>query len=354
MNKLDKILNDLGIDGLLLTDYYNKRYFTGFSGTTGIALVTKTGKYFLSDFRYAEQAENQVKPYGFKFIEDNNRNHNLIIELAKKDGVTKLGIDNLSLSYSEYEQLKEEFNFAELVKASQNLLKARQIKTAEEISKIEKAIKISEDALLATLPEIKVGMTEIEVAAILEFNQRKRGANGASFDTIVASGKRSAMPHGVASNKKIEKNEFITIDYGCYLDGYASDITRTVFIGNNIEPRMQEIYETVRKSNELGCKSLKAGIRGKDVDKIVRDFMGDDEQYFGHSLGHSLGLELHETPLLSMREDSYLEEGMVITVEPGIYIPGYAGVRIEDDLVITKDGSRSLTTLPKELIKLEV
>ena len=197
-------------------------------------------------------------------------------------------------------------------------------------------------------------MTEIEVAAILEFNQRKRGANGTSFDTIVASGKRSAMPHGVASNKKIENNEFITIDYGCYLDGYASDITRTVFIGNNIEPRMKEIYETVRKSNELGCKSLKAGIKGKDVDKIVRDFMGDDEQYFGHSLGHCLGLELHETPLLSMREDSYLEEGMVITVEPGIYIPGYAGVRIEDDLVITKDGSRSLTTLPKELIKLEV
>ena len=352
MNKLDKILNDLNIDGLLLTDYYNKRYFTGFSGSTGIALVTKHGKYFISDFRYTEQATKQVTPYGFEFIEDNARNYSKLVELAKKDNVKSLGIDNLALSFSEYENIKEAFDFVTIVKASSNLLDCRKIKTAEEISKIEKAIKISEEALLETLPKIKPGMTEIEVAAILEYNQRKRGASGTSFDTIVASGYRSAMPHGVASNKVIEKNEFITIDYGCYFEGYASDITRTVFLGDKIEDKMFEIYETVRHANEIGCASLKPGISGKEVDKIVRDSMGEYEQYFGHSLGHSFGLEVHEFPMLASRDTSLLKEGTLITVEPGVYIADYCGVRIEDDLLITEDGVRQLTSLTKELIKL--
>ncbi|ACZ01678.1 M24 family metallopeptidase [Streptobacillus moniliformis] len=350
MCKLEIIFEKLGIDGLLLTDYYNKRYFTGFTGSTGIALVTKKNKYFISDFRYTEQATKQVERYGFTFIEDNARNYNKLVELAKEDGVTKLGIDNLALSFSEYESISAAFDFAELIKASSELLIARRIKTEEEIEKIKKAVQISEEALMETIPQIKEGMTEIEVAAILEYNQRKRGASGTSFDTIVASGYRSAMPHGVASDKKIQKEEFITIDYGCYYDGYASDITRTIYFGENIEPRMLEIYEKVRKSNELGISLLKAGKTGKEIDAAVREFMGEDAKYFGHSLGHSYGLEVHESPMLSVRDETKLEAGMTITVEPGIYVSGYAGVRIEDDLIITEDGAESFTTLDKKLI----
>lgn len=231
---------------------------------------------------------------------------------------------------------------------------ARKIKTKEEILKIKKAIEISEKALLETIKQIKVGMREIEVAAILEYNQRKQGASGTSFDTIVASGVRSSMPHGRASEKIIEKEEFITIDYGCYYDDYVSDITRTLYIGNNIEERKFQIYETVRKANELGCSLLKPGIMASSVDAKVREFMKEDAKYFGHSLGHSYGLEVHEAPLLSSRDNSILEEGMCLTIEPGIYIPNYSGVRIEDDLVVTKDGAISLTTLPKELITIKI
>ncbi|WP_156300280.1 M24 family metallopeptidase [Streptobacillus canis] len=350
MCKLEQIFEKLGVDGLLLTDHYNKRYFTGFTGSTGIALVTKKHKYFISDFRYTEQATKEVGEYGFTFIEDNARNYNKLVELAKEDGVTKLGIDNLALSFAEYESISAAFDFVELVKASSELLMARRIKTPEEIAKIKKAIKISEEALLETLPQIKEGMTEIEVAAILEYNQRKRGASGTSFDTIVASGYRSAMPHGVASEKKIQKEEFITIDYGCYYDGYVSDITRTIYFGENIEPRMLEIYEKVRKSNELGIELIKAGKTGKEIDAAVREFMGEDAKYFGHSLGHSFGLEVHESPMLSMRDETKLEPGMAVTVEPGIYVSGYAGVRIEDDVIVTEDGCEILTTLDKSLM----
>lgn len=350
MDKLNNILINLNIDALLLTDYYNKRYFTGFTGTTGIALITKNGKYFISDFRYTEQAQLEVIPNGFTFIEDNIRNYAKIIELAKKDGVNSIGIDNLSLSFSEYEKIKDNFSFASLINASNELLKYRKIKTLDEINKIEAAIKISEEALLETIPLIKPGMSEIELAAILEYNQRKRGASSTSFDTIIASGKRSSMPHGVASNKIIEKEEFITIDFGCYFQGYVSDITRTLYLGNKIEDRMFEIYETVRKANEFGCSLLKPGIKAKEVDLAVRDFMKEDAKYFGHSLGHSFGLEVHENPRLTSTDETILEENMLFTIEPGIYIPNYAGVRIEDDLVITKDGARKLTTLDRKLI----
>lgn len=350
---MNKILENLKIDALLLTDYHNKRYFTGFTGTTGTALVTKKGKYFISDFRYTSQATKEVSKYGFKYIEDNTRDLKKIYEIAKKDSVKRLGIDNLKLSLNEFEKIKNIFSDIELVYSSNALLKQRTIKSKEEIINIKKAIKISEEALLETLDQIKIGMSEIEVAAILEYNQRKRGASGTSFDTIVASGYRSAMPHGVASNKIIEKNEFITFDFGCYYNGYASDITRTVFIGDKIEDRMLEIYETVRKSNELGISLLKSGIKASEVDKAVREFMKEDAKYFGHSLGHSFGLEVHEGPILSSRDETILEEGMTLTVEPGIYIDNYAGVRIEDDVIVTENGCEVLTTLSKDLIMIK-
>lgn len=350
-NKIENIMEKLNLDAIILTDYYNKRYFTGFTGSSGTALVTKTKKVFMSDSRYTSQATEQVKSYGFTFIENNTRDLNPLVEIAKELDIKTLGIDNLSLSFSEYENIKTNFEFAKLVKVSNELLNCRKIKTAEEIKNIEMAIKISEEALADTIPHIKEGISEIEIAAILEYNQRKRGASGTSFDTIVASGKRSALPHGVASNKLIEKEEFITIDYGCYYNGYVSDITRTLYFGNNIESRKKEIYETVKNANILGCSLLKPGIEASEVDRLVRESMKDDAKYFGHSLGHSYGLEVHESPLLSQRAKGViLEEGMTLTIEPGIYIENYCGVRIEDDLIVTKDGARRLTKSDRELI----
>lgn len=353
MDKLNKILEKLNLDALLLTDYYNKRYFTGFTGSSGKALITRNKKYFISDSRYTEQATKQVSKYGFEYIEDNGRSYDIFVEIAKDENIKNLGIDESSLTYTEYINIKNNFNFSNLINSSKELLNARKIKTNDEILKIKKAIKISEEALLETIKDIKPGLSEIEVAAMLEYNQRKRGAEKTSFDTIVASGYRSSMPHGVASNKIIQKNELITIDYGCYYDGYISDITRTFFIGDEIEDRMYEIYETVRKANELGISLIKPGIKASDIDKAVREFMKEDAKYFGHSLGHSYGLEVHESPLLSSRDDTILLPGMTLTVEPGIYIPNYAGVRIEDDIVVTEKGYEVLTSLDKKLLMIK-
>lgn len=351
MDKLNKILNELNIDALLLTDYYNKRYFTGFTGSSGIALITKEKKLFFSDFRYTEQANLEIKKYGFIFIENNSRNYDIISKYIKDFGIKKIGFDNKAISYEEYKTLIKEFENILFIDSSDKLLEARMIKTDEEIENVKNAIKISEEALLETIPFIKEGISEFEIAAILEYNQRKRGASSTAFDTIVASGKRSAMPHGIASKKLIEKEEFITIDFGAYYNGYVSDITRTFYYGNNIDPRMKEIYETVKEANILGSSLLKEGIEVSEIDKKVREFMKEDAKYFGHSLGHGFGLEVHESPILSQRiKDFKLKDGMLVTIEPGIYIPEFCGVRIEDDFLITKDGAKKLTSLDKELI----
>ena len=351
--RLERIFNKLNIDGLLLTDYFNKRYFTGFTGTTGQALITKEAKYFYSDFRYVEQATMQTKEYGFQFIKIERRAIDSIAESIKKHNVKKLGFDDLSLSFAEYMMYKNAFPNVEFIPAGIEMQNARKIKTEKEISYLREAARITDIAFSETIKIIKEGITEKEIAAHLEYIQRLNGAEDKSFETIVASGHRSSMPHGVASDKKIQRNEFITMDFGCYYNGYASDMTRTVFFGDNITAEQKRIFDLVYEGQSLGISMIKPGVLGKDVDQAVRDYFkenGDMDKYFGHSLGHSFGLEVHEAPYCSKLGTEPLQENQLMTVEPGIYIENFCGVRIEDDLLVTKDGYELLTKSKRELI----
>ena len=245
----------------------------------------------------------------------------------------------------------EDIVSARLIPASGMIEALRQTKDQEEITTIQRACEIADAAFEHILGFIQVGMTEIQVANELDFFMRSQGASGVSFETIVASGYRSAMPHGVASDKVIEAGDIVTMDYGCYYKGYVSDITRTIAVG---EPssKMKEIYDVVFQANQLVNEQAKAGMTGEEMDAIARDFIashgyGDD---FGHSLGHSIGLDIHESPNASMHNKQPLKEYTVITNEPGIYLEGIGGVRIEDDIILTEDGNKVLTHSPRHLI----
>lgn len=357
MDKLTEIMDNLNVDALFLTDYFNKRYFTGFTGTTGLALVTRKNKYFFSDFRYTEQATLQVSPRGFVYRELPKNSYPFIAEIAKNDGVKKMGIDNGSVTIDLLNIIKKNFVDVELVSATHEFMKARQIKNAEEIANLKEAARISDIAYAETVKIIKEGITEKEIAAYIEYIQRINGADDKSFETIIASGYRSAMPHGVASDKKIAKEEFIVMDFGCYYNGYASDMTRTVYFGNNISDRNKEMYENVLKAQLIGIDLVKPGAWTDEIDKATRDYFESKEKglskYFGHSLGHSFGLEVHEEPYLSTVFHAQLEKDMFVTVEPGLYFEGFGGVRIEDDLLVTENGHEVLNKSPKHLVMID-
>lgn len=346
-------LKKLGLDAVLLTDYYNKRKLTGFTGTTGIALLGKE-KIFYSDSRYEIQGKKEVAPYGFTF---KNAASNLF-EVCKEDieklNIKTLGIDGDSLTYSEFLNLKDLFKGVEFKNISKNLKELRDVKTEEELENIKKACEISDIAFNETLKIIKVGMTEKEIAAHLEYVQRLHGAEDRSFNTIVASGYRSSMPHGVASDKKIEKNEFITLDFGCYYNGYVSDMTRTVYIGD-ISEEEKKMYNLVLEANKLGIELVKAGKKVSEIDLKVREFFSKEgvESHFTHSLGHGIGLEIHEGQILSKKSNGVLKENEVVTIEPGLYFNNKFGIRIEDDVIVKEGKPIILNKSNKELIILK-
>ncbi len=351
---LNKIMENMNVDAIFITDLYNLRYFTGFTGTTGVALAAKEGNFFFSDFRYKEQATKQVEANGFKFVEVGRNSLDKVKEKIDKLGIKKLGFEDLNVTFSYYKKLEEIFK-VNMCPLGESLVKQRLIKKDHEIENIKKAIEISDTAFSETLKIIKVGITEKEIAAHLEYVQRKLGAENRSFDTIVASGYRSALPHGVASDKKVGMNELVTTDFGAYYNGYVSDMTRTFFVGNEISDKQKEIYDVVLEANKMAIKQVKAGMKCSDLDKIARDYIaskgyGDN---FGHGLGHGIGLEIHEAPTVSPMGDIILEENMLITIEPGIYIDGFSGVRIEDDIKKKKDGCVVLNKSNKELIMIK-
>lgn len=352
--KLLKLLNELNVDGIFLTDLYNLRYFAGFTGTTGVALATKKGNFFYSDFRYRSQAEAQVSKMGFEFKEVSRGSLKYVGEHAEELGLKKIGFEDNNVTFATYQKLKEIFK-AELVPVGEKIMYERMVKSDEEILMIKKAIEISDIAFSEALKVIKEGVSERELSAYMEYVQKKNGAEDKSFNTILASGVRSAMPHGVASDKKIQKEEFITMDFGAYYNGYVSDMTRTVYYGNNITERHKEIYNLVLEAQILGISTIKEGIMSDDVDKVVRNFLTEKGygEYFGHGLGHGIGVEIHELPYLSSVSHIELKENMVVTSEPGLYFDGWGGVRIEDDVVVKKDGREVLNKSNKELIIIE-
>ncbi|NJP37641.1 M24 family metallopeptidase [Alkalicoccus luteus] len=351
MTKTDQLrsrFDATGIDAFLTQSTYNRRYLTGFTGTAGAALVTADSSRLITDFRYTVQARSQAPE--FEIVEHSKP---LLEELAnqvKELGIHKLGFEKDHVSYTQYEALSEQLD-CELIPVSGLVEDMRLLKTADEISVIEKAVQIADEAFSHIQSYIKAGVKEIDVSNELEFFMRKQGAVSSSFDIIVASGERSAYPHGVASDKIIESGELVTLDFGAYYNGYCSDITRTVAVGD-VSAELKEIYDTVLQAQIKGVEGLKPGLTGREADALTRDYIKEKGfgEYFGHSTGHGMGMEVHEGPGLSHRSDKKLEPGMVVTVEPGIYVEGTGGTRIEDDVVITEDGCRILSASPKELI----
>ncbi|OKL38086.1 M24 family metallopeptidase [Domibacillus mangrovi] len=348
LEKLRVQLAENGIDGLFIMSPYNRRYVTGFTGTAGAVIVTQHAAVFLTDFRYMEQAARQAE--GFTIVQHSKPILQEAMEQAEKLGLSTLGFETEYVSHQEYEQLKKQFK-GTLKPVAGLVENLRLIKTESEIKILKKACDIADGAFKHILDFLKPGIREIDVSNELEFYMRKCGATSSSFDIIVASGVRSALPHGVASDKIIKSGDFVTLDFGAFYKGYASDITRTVAVG---EPsaQLKEIYEIVLEAQMTAVDQIRPGMTGKEADAITRDIItlkgyGDA---FGHSTGHGLGLEIHESPTLSLRNDKPLTAGMVVTVEPGIYLPGIGGVRIEDDILLTDSGNEMLTHSAKELI----
>jgi Xaa-Pro aminopeptidase len=351
MEKLEKfrsVMEQAGVNGFLITSEFNRRYMTNFTGSAGVALISGKEAKFITDFRYVEQAGNQAQ--GYEIVQHKGT---IIEEVAKQAslmGIEKLGFEQDQMIFATYKMYENTVE-AELVPVSGLIENLRLIKTSAEIKILKEAAAIADAAFTHIVEYIRPGLTELDVSNELEFFMRKQGASSSSFDIIAASGKRSALPHGVATDKIIEKGDFITLDYGAYYNGYVSDITRTLAVGEP-DPELKKIYNIVLEAQLRGMAGIKPGMTGKEADALTRNLIVEKGygDYFGHSTGHGIGLEVHEGPALSVRSETILEPGMVVTVEPGIYLPGVGGVRIEDDTIITVAGNEALTHSTKELI----
>lgn len=348
---LRQSLSQKQLQGIIIESPANRRYVSGFDGSAGTILITEDNCYLLTDFRYQTQAAQQAPDY--EVIIYSSHPYDELKTLLTKHGVNKLAFEQDYIAYAQYKRFETLLGNVELVATSGLVEQLRQVKDEQELAIIQEAAELADQAFHYILNVIKPGVREIDVALELEMYMRKHGASGTSFDTIVASGERSALPHGVASERVIGNNEFVKLDFGAYYKGYCSDITRTVFVGKPTDKHL-EIYNIVLEAQLHGLKHIKPGMSGIDADELCRSVIrsyGYGEQ-FGHGTGHGIGMEIHEAPRLSRLSDTLLIPGMTVTVEPGIYIPGFGGVRIEDDIVITESGNKILTSSPKELILL--
>lgn len=347
--ELQRRMEDKGLDTLIITSPYNRRYMSGFTGSAGYLLITLEHALLITDFRYIDQANEQAPDWSVV------RHEASIVEEVgtqlKKLGSKKVGFEKQFVSYSLYESLKSSYDEAEWIGIQGMVEEQRMVKTAEEIQIIKEACLIADQTFQHILGYIQPGTSELEVQLELEFHMRKLGAKSSSFDIIVASGERGALPHGVASNKVIQQGELVTLDFGAYYKGYVSDLTRTVAVGQPSD-KLREIYETVLQAQFAGVNGIKAGMTGKEADALTRSVISNAGfgEYFGHSTGHGIGLEVHEGPGLSSKSDVVLKPGMVVTVEPGIYISQLGGVRIEDDIIIMENGCEIITHSTKELV----
>ncbi len=340
-------------EALIIMSPVNRKYFTGFSASAGTLLITKNSADFLIDFRYYEKASETIK---FCNVILFNRIYAQLNELLEKYEITTIYIETSYMELGQYKSLQSNLSSYHISvddKFDQFILKLRSIKSAEELKSIEAAQKITDDTFSYILDRITAGRTEREIMLDMEFYLRRMGSEGVSFDFIVVSGKNSSMPHGVPTDKKIEKGDFITMDFGAVIDGYRSDMTRTVAFGN-VNDEQREVYETVLEAQKRAFEQIAPGVPCLNVDRAARAYIADNgyDGCFGHGLGHSIGLEVHESPCFNTRDETPLKPGMILSVEPGIYLPGKFGVRIEDLVYITEDGFKNLTASPKELIVL--
>lgn len=326
-------------------------YLTGFQGSTSAVIITAKEACFFCDFRYTEQALRQVREFEVEQITGTMETR--VGERLEKLGVEMAAFDPDVLTVSQMDQLQEVFH-GEFEEFPDLVAGLRMRKSNEEIAKIRNASELAEAALAALLPELRDGITEREFAALLDYEFKRRGAEKSSFDPIVLFGARSSLPHGRPGDTPLNPGDIILIDCGCLVEGYCSDLTRTYISGTIPSTWFKEIYSVTLRAQLAALEAIRAGVACRAVDTVARDIIRDagHGEHFGHGLGHGVGLEVHEAPRLNMQADAVLEAGMVVTVEPGIYLPGLGGVRIEDLVVVTEDGCEVLTRLPKELQQL--
>lgn len=353
LSALEKKLAGGDFDAFLVTNPYNIYYLTGFFGALSgerFFLIVSPGETILPvDFRYLEEAREEAE---VEVVEWGDRTLQGLVDFMP-EGAKRIGFESDSLSVGAYNRLSDVFGERELVVSTGLVESLRQHKDEQEVENITSAAAIADAAFEHVLGLIEPGVAERDIALEIEYFMRKRGAEKPSFETIVASGRRSAIPHARTGSKPISVGDFVKIDLGATFKGYCSDMTRTVVVGKPADEQ-RKIYETVLKAQRLALDALWPGVSGQEIDDLARSFI-DDAGYagrFGHGLGHGVGLEVHENPRLSPRSDDTLEEGMVVTVEPGIYMEGFGGVRIEDLVVITADGHKVLSHAPKALIEL--
>jgi Xaa-Pro aminopeptidase len=339
-----------GIDALLVTELVNVRYLTGYTGSNGIAIVGPGMRRFLTDFRYATQVEREVPDEWSRAIVVQE----LMTAVPERlpEGTTRLGFDDADLSVRAHAKLAEALSDVELVAAGGMVEALRAVKDDLEVARIRAAAQLADDALEEVLEQGLVGRTEREVAFALEMAMRRRGADELSFGSIVAAGDNGALPHASPRDVRIPPDVLVTIDWGARHEGYCSDCTRTFATGEAIGDDARAVYALVQRAQQAALNAVRPGPTGKEIDAVAREIIdaAGHAEHFGHGLGHGVGLAVHEGPRLSRRGgDAALEAGNVVTVEPGVYLPGDLGVRIEDLVVVTPDGHDVLSTLPKDL-----
>jgi len=349
ISKIKEALIEYEHDAILVISPINRLYATGFQTSAGVLFVTKSDAWFFTDSRYLEAASSVVKEASVMEVTPEITYYDRINELLADLDIKTIVMENNSISYSEYLEWRRQLK-VKLIRGEKLLSDLRSIKSEEDLENMKKAQQIAEKSFMEILPLISTKITEKELANELLFHFLKNGADDKSFDTIVVSGKKSSMPHGVPEDILIGQG-FLTIDFGVRLNGWCSDTTRTLCIGEPDE-EMRIVYNTVLKAQETGINAAKAGMKARLVDAAARDVIEEASygEYFSHSFGHALGLEIHENPRASKISKDTLQAGVVLSAEPGIYIPGRFGVRIEDVLYITDDGNENLTSLSKELI----
>lgn len=351
LEKVRERLEALQIDAFILTYLPHIRYLVGFTGSNGLLLIKKEETYFFTDFRYKEQSKQEIPEFVETIITGD-----LLQEAVKRiSDKERVGFDSNHISFANYKRLKE------VLKREPNpvddfIYELRMKKERKEIESIRRSQKIVDEVFNEVLTLQSIGSTtEKELAALIEYNMKKKGAEGASFPSIVASGSNSALPHAKPRNVEIGRNTMLLLDYGAFLDGYASDMTRTVWIGKKPAPKFLEIYNVVLDAVRITEDKAKPGMKGKEIDALARDYISKKGygDYFGHGLGHGVGVEVHEKPGVHPKSEDIVEPGMVFTIEPGIYIPDFGGVRIEDLVVMRDGGVEILTGSPKELLLIE-
>jgi Xaa-Pro aminopeptidase len=350
LNTLRQRLETEGLDALLVTSLPNIYYLSGFTGSTAMLLVGRTQSFFLTDFRYHEQYKTEVDDSCELFDNTGKELAKVVLPaIAERIGLNTIGFESDNVTYSAFEKLSA-FAAGRFVPTAGWIEDMRIRKTPEEVERVRAAIRVNETIFNEVLGVVVDGVTEADLAAEIEYRALKHGCSGVSFSPIVASGVNSCRPHARFSQQQLVPGTPLTFDMGMKLDGYCSDMTRTVFF-KDCPPRWEQVYGIVREAKDSAAAAIRPGVQGREVDKVARDIItaAGHGEHFGHGLGHGIGIEVHEAPRLATVGERMLEAGNLVTNEPGIYLPGEGGIRIEDIFLVTDNGSENLNTLPTDI-----